>query len=57
MYILTPPESPPLRGEGLGWGKIARKGTTFCAHSQINCTKSAPMCTLWQFCAIMNASV
>ena len=28
------------------------KGTAFCAHSQINCTKSADLCTLWPICAI-----
>ncbi len=27
------------------------KGTAFCAHSQIKCTKTAEMCTLRLFCA------
>ena len=31
--------------------KIDRKGTTFCAHSQILCTKTVGMCTIWLFCA------
>ena len=32
--------------------KIARKGTIFCAHSQIKCTKSLLLCTKTPFCAI-----
>ena len=28
------------------------KGTTFCAHSQIKCTKTTPMCTNLSICAI-----
>ena len=36
------------------FSKIGCKGTTFCAHSQIKCTKTAKMCTLRLFCAIIN---
>ena len=32
--------------------QIGCKGTTFCAHSQIKCTKTAKMCTLRLFCAM-----
>ena len=28
------------------------KGTAFWGHSQIKCTKSTKMCTLWSICAI-----
>ena len=27
------------------------KGSIFCAHSQIKCTKTIVMCTIWLFCA------
>ena len=37
------------------FSKIGCKGTTFCAHSQIKCTKTAKMCTLRLFCAIINS--
>ena len=52
MYILTPSNSPLRRGRNPRGGKIGCKGTAFCAHSQINCTKSADLCTLWPICAI-----
>ena len=48
MCILTPPK-PVLAGD---FSKIARKGTAFCAHSQINCTKSNRLCTNSLICAI-----
>ncbi len=32
--------------------KIGCKITNFYPYSQINCTKSTKMCTLWPFCAI-----
>ena len=35
--------------------KSGCKGTTFCAHSQTKCTKSAMMCTDVPFCAIPTA--
>ena len=39
---------PALAGD---FSEIGCKGTTFCAHSQIKCTKSAPLCTMSGFCA------
>ena len=32
--------------------QIDRKGTVFCAHSKIKCTKSVNMCTKMSICAI-----
>ena len=33
--------------------KIGCKITLFCAHNQIKCTKTAEMCTLRPFCAMI----
>ena len=38
------------------FSKIGCKGTLFYAHSQIKCTKTAKMCTLWLFCAMIMSS-
>ena len=35
----------------ISFSKKRCKGTTFCAHSQIKCTKTAFMCTNLVFCA------
>ena len=34
--------------------KIGCKGTLFCAHSQIKCTKIAYLCTKSNICAIIH---
>ena len=35
--------------------KIGCKGTLFCAHSKIKCTKTTVLCTDWPICAIVIA--
>ena len=47
--LLFAEAKPVLAGD---FSEIGCKGTTFCAHSQINCTKSTNLCTDWPFCAI-----